>query len=253
MLDGVLGRQYPLVKRKGLFQKIVGPELRRPDGSLYVGVSRYHYYRYARVFKLYLLQGLGAVHPRKPYIKKDYLRRARLQLFESLLGVGGGHDLVTFVFQDAGERVPYVLFIVDQHHGRLHTATAFTGSSITKRVPLGWLSLTLMYPLWSEIILLTMARPRPVPGFLVGKYGSKSLCFISAGMPPPVSHTSSLASFSSSRKCVSTLTMPSSSTEATALSIRLISTLFIWSLSISRTGSRWSMEHSSFTFLWPDL
>ena len=33
------------------------------------------------------------------------------------------------------------------------------------------------------MMLLTMARPRPVPVFFVEKYGSKSLCFASLGMP----------------------------------------------------------------------
>ena len=52
---------------------------------------------------------------------------------------------------------------------RLPIYAAFPGSSITKTAPLGLLSLTLMYPPWSEMILLTMASPRPVPLALVEK------------------------------------------------------------------------------------
>src|SRR3972149_1270159 len=63
---------------------------------------------------------------------------------QPLLAAPGGDDLVPLVLQDADEGFPYVLLVVDDHHGGLHMVKAFTGISITKRVPLGWLSLTLM-------------------------------------------------------------------------------------------------------------
>jgi len=44
-----------------------------------------------------------------------------------------------------------------------------TGSSIRKVVPLGVLSRTLIYPLWSAMMALTMVSPKPVPVFLVEK------------------------------------------------------------------------------------
>ena len=69
--------------------------------------------------------------------------------------------------------------------------SAATGNSITKRLPTGLFSSTRMEPLWSSTILLTMARPSPVPRCLVEKYGRNNRSFTSRETPCPVSETTS--------------------------------------------------------------
>ncbi len=49
----------------------------------------------------------------------------------------------------------------------------FTGSSTSKAVPWGLMSITSTRPWWAVAICLTLARPKPVPMVLVVKKGSK--------------------------------------------------------------------------------
>ena len=58
---------------------------------------------------------------------------------------------------------------------------------MTNLAPVGLLSSTWMEPLCSLTIWLTMASPRPVPFFLVEKYGRNSFSLSSSEIPGPES------------------------------------------------------------------
>src|SRR5207302_7934942 len=114
-----------------------------------------------------------------------------------------------------------------------------TGTSMTKRVPEGWLSSTRMVPPCSLTISLTIGSPRPMPVTLVEKYGRKRRSRSSLGTPGPVSATINRTRAASGTYSVSSDTVPPEPTASTALSTRLRTARLMWS------GSTWSTGTSS--------
>src|SRR5581483_6930852 len=157
------------------------------------------------IFKrLDLLQRFEAVHAGKPDVEQDEIEGTFAQKLEASFAGGDGGSFVTFVLQDSGERLLNSDFVVhdeDVVHGQKRVcrslrrlvyaeipwaASTASGSSGIKRAPTGWFSSTRMEPWWSSMMRLTIAKPSPVPRFLVEKYGRKSFSFISRVTPCPV-------------------------------------------------------------------
>ena len=129
-------------------------------------------------------QHLHAVHAGQPDIEQHQLEAAAGQRVQAGFAALHGRGGVAFVFEHAAQRLADARLVVHhQNLRRLHTLTAApaaaalpparprpaAGISTVKRAPAGWLSSTRICALCSATMWLTMARPRPVPRFLVEK------------------------------------------------------------------------------------
>src|SRR5262249_60829160 len=74
-----------------------------------------------------------------------------------------------------------------RHEGPSGRGGPASGSVIVTSVPCPRSLCRLMAPPWASTILRVVARPRPVPPFLVEKNGRNALASTSAAMPLPVS------------------------------------------------------------------
>src|SRR5262245_2345641 len=164
--------------------------------------------------------------------------------------------LVLFPAQHHRETLAHSGLVVDDEDLALH-AVAW-GNDSTKHVPSPSWTLTVMVPPWSSMMRRTIARPSPVPPAFEVTNGSKTRGRIAAGIPPPVSRTSTSTKRSTRR--VSTERVPPWRITCTALRSRFQKTCRSWSRSAdtgvsvasnrrSKTivrghrSSRWSNAH----------
>ena len=158
MLEGVAHRHRDLGHRKRLFEKIVRPKLGCTYRALNISVPRNHDHDRLRgqVGVADALQRFQSVDAGQPDVEQHHgIHRGR-EHFQAALPAFGDCDRVAFVLEHAGERLADAGFVVHDQDaaGCAHTtascrsANCFStaGNSITKRVPLGWLSSTRMLP-----------------------------------------------------------------------------------------------------------
>src|SRR6185437_14751418 len=121
-----------------------------------------------------------SVDARQPDIEKSQFELAAGQRRKTRFAAFHGANGIAFVLQHATEGLADARLVVHhQNAAALHTRTAFetagagssasssAGISIMNRAPMGRLSSTRMDALCSATMWLTIARPRPVPRFLV--------------------------------------------------------------------------------------
>ena len=182
----VLGHHRNLLDGQRLFQEVERAQLgglhRRFDAP--VARDDHHHGALRERDLLDARQHLHAVDARQPDIQEHQLEFAAGQGRQARFAALHGRDGVGFILQHAAQGLADVRFVV--HHQdapQLHdsiaagrapapsaaSASTMAGSSTVKRAPTGWLSSTRIWPLCSATMWLTMARPTPVPRFLVEK------------------------------------------------------------------------------------
>src|ERR1019366_5256064 len=198
-------------------------------------------------------QHLHAVHAGQPDIQQHQFETAAGQRLQARLAAGRGLYRVALVFQHAAQGLADPRLVIHYPNpSRFHIFTAegfrsasaaggggsfssMAGSSTVKRAPTGWLSSTRMVPLCSATMWLTMARPKPVPRFLVEKYGRKSLSLSSLLTPAPESATTT----STVSAAPGWVEMYSVFTRESCMASAALSTRF--------TTTRWNCSRSTFT------
>src|SRR5205823_10571111 len=195
----------------------------RLDGA----VAGDHDHRRLRTHAPQLGQRLEAVHARHPDVEEHEIGRLVGDHAHGLLAAAGRAHPVALVLEHGAEGGLDGRFVVDDQdvlagHPQASTGAGarVTGTSMTKRVPEGWLSSTRMVPPCSLTISLTIGRPRPMPFTFVEKYGTNSLSRSSLGMPGPVSATMSRTRAGSGAYSVSSVTAPPQARPSPAWSSR---------------------------------
>ena len=123
-----------------------------------------------------------SVNPRQPDIQDDEVEHATARALQTRFARVNSLDDVPFVAQYTCQRRSHPRLVVDDEYRGLHagpppddvttdSSTEETphGSSIEKRVPRGWFSLTSILPPCSTTIRRTIASPSPLPRPFVEK------------------------------------------------------------------------------------
>src|SRR5205085_4191222 len=187
-----------LFEREGLLDEVVRAQPRGLHRRLDRAVAGDHDDRRLRTHAPELGQGLEAIHPGHPDVEEDDVGRlVGDEAHGRFAGAGRAHA-IALVLQHRAQRALNGRLVVDDEdvlarHAQASTGAGVrvTGTSMTKRVPEGWLSSTRIVPPCSVTISLTIGRPSPMPFTFVEKYGRNSLSRSSLGIPGPVSATTS--------------------------------------------------------------
>ena len=189
MLQGVLHHHRDLVDGERLFEEIESTQFGRPHRGFDAAVAGDHHHHgpFGEGDLLDARQHFHAVHAGQPDIQQHQFEAAARQRRETRLAAFDGFHHVTFVLEYAAQGLADAgLVIHHQDPPRLHIFTTdvadvgvagssavhsprTAGISTVKRAPTGWLSSTRICALCSATMWLTIARPRPVPRFLVEK------------------------------------------------------------------------------------
>ena len=184
MVERVLGHHQHLFDGERLLQEVESPQLGGLDGGLDASVAGddHHLGALGQGHFLNARQHLHAVQAGQPDVQQHQLEGASGEQRQAGFAVLGGIHRIAFVLQHAAEGLADAgLVIHHQNAPGFHdpaataraalsvSASTGTGISTVKRAPTGRLSSTRICAWCSATIWLTMARPRPVPRFLVEK------------------------------------------------------------------------------------
>src|ERR1051326_450137 len=206
MFEGILHYHRDLPDRERLFQKIESPQLGCLHGRFDGAVARDHHHHRALAERhlLNTREDVHAVHAREPDIQEHQFEAGARQCGQAGFAAFRGLDGVSFVFEYSAQRLADARLVIHYQNPALLPTCAgaaaalsavsvstMAGISMMNLAPAGWLSSTRIVALCSLTIWLTIARPSPVPRFLVEKYGRKSFSFSSGLTPHPESATTS--------------------------------------------------------------
>ena len=166
---GVSDHRHGPVQGERLLQEVEGPHLRGLDGKGDVGVSRDHDHLDVGVLLAHPLQDVHPAHVGEPHVEEHEINRVCGKLRETLDPVLRVDHGVPFVLEDVAEHRADAGLIIDDED-RAHAETpAVVGMSMKTVVPLEPSLSAHTFPLWSNTMRCTMARPSPVPSFFVVK------------------------------------------------------------------------------------
>src|SRR6185295_12373076 len=242
LFQGPLEDHLQLLHVDGLAQVVLRPQLHGPHGGLHRPVRGHEDHHRLRPHPPDLVQELQAVHPGHAQVGEDDVGIDLLEQGEAGAGVVGLGHVVPVLAQQRLQRRRRVDLVVDDHdpalglHARtpsFSSVAAGRGSAIVNTAPFPSPLVAAISPPCCRTICCTMDRPRPVPlGLVVTKSWNTST---PSGSPGPVSRTTSRAWPSTTP--LSTDTSPPSGMASQALRSRLITTCFIFSVSIWSGGT----------------
>src|SRR6185436_7709732 len=181
--------------RERLLEELERAELRRADGVGEIRLAAHHHDRDLRRALADLLErgepvGAGRHHQ----VEQHEVGRIFDEPRERRVAVGRLDGFVAVRLQQRADHAADVGFVVDEQDARAHgeggggrsrAVEDGGGKTIENVAPPPGVSPTLIVPRCASSVTRTSARPSPVPSSLVVKYGSKTFCRYSAGMPGP--------------------------------------------------------------------